>query len=133
LLRLRLAGGRAVLTHKGARLAGPHKARPETETTVGDFDACHDILLSAGFLLVFRYEKYRTEYGKSCISGTVTVDETPIGNFLELEGEPAWIDATAAELGFHSADYITGSYGSLYLDYCKRLGKPPGHMVFRQE
>src|SRR5689334_11916786 len=34
LLRLRDAGGRGLITWKGPSQAGPHKARPEIETTV---------------------------------------------------------------------------------------------------
>jgi adenylate cyclase class 2 len=60
----------------------------------------------------------------------VTVDETPVGWFLELEGEPAWIDRTAAELGFEEKQYLTESYGSLYLLHCKQRGIEPSDMVF---
>ena len=34
--------------------------------------------------------------------GQVVVDETPIGNFCEIEGPPRWIDATAKKLGVPS-------------------------------
>ena len=44
--------------------------------------------------LGFKYEKYRTEFADAA-GGTVTFDETPIGNFLELEGSGAWIDEMA--------------------------------------
>ena len=42
------------------------------------------------------------------------VDETPIGNYAELEGPAAWIDHAAARLGVDPADYITLSYGRLF-------------------
>ena len=62
--------------------------------------------------------------------GVVTVDETPIGNFLELEGPAEWIDAKAAALGFTPSDYILESYGRLYLADCERRGVEPSNMVF---
>jgi adenylate cyclase class 2 len=133
LLRLRMAGDRTVLTHKGPPIGGPHKSRPETEVGVSDFKRCHSILGSVGFQLAFRYEKYRTEFAEPGIHGTVTLDETPIGTFLELEGEPEWVDATASRLGFRSSDYITDSYARLYLDYCEHLQVPPQHMIFTAE
>jgi adenylate cyclase class 2 len=59
-----------------------------------------------------------------------TLDETPIGIFLELEGNPGWIDRTAATLGFSERDYIVESYGRLYLEWCKRRRCKPKDMVF---
>jgi adenylate cyclase class 2 len=58
------------------------------------------------------------------------VDETPVGNYIELEGGAEWIDRWAAALGYGAAEYITLSYGSLYLEWCAREGVVPGHMEF---
>ena len=33
-------------------------------------------------------------------AGVATLDETPIGVYLELEGQPGWIDRTARRLGY---------------------------------
>ena len=120
LLRLRAFRGEAILTFKGPPRPGPHKSRSEFETSVEDPGAMRVILSGLGFDVVFRYEKYRTTFH----------DETPIGVFLELEGPPAWIDSTAAELGFPTTAYITASYGTLYRDWCDAQGIPPSHMVF---
>jgi adenylate cyclase class 2 len=131
LLRMREAGGVATLTWKGPTLTtGGHKSRPEVETTVADAAALDTILRRLGYVPVFRYEKFRTEFAKAGEEGLITLDETPIGWFLELEGPPAWIDATAASLGFDKSQYITASYGSLYLDFCRREDRQPGWMVF---
>jgi adenylate cyclase, class 2 len=59
-----------------------------------------------------------------------TVDETPIGVFLELEGLPRWVDRIARVLGFSAADYITLSYGRLYIEACAARGIAPTNMVF---
>ncbi len=79
---------------------------------------------------VFRYEKFRTEYGQRGSSGIATVDETPIGVYLELEGEPSWIDSTARKLGFAEKDYITASYARLYMEWCQARGIAPADMLF---
>ena len=49
---------------------------------------------------------------------------------MELEGAPAWIDRTARKLGFSEKDYITSSYGRLYLEWCAGERREPGNMVF---
>jgi adenylate cyclase class 2 len=131
ILRLRQAGSIEVITWKGPGTPGPHKSRPELETTVGSAETMGQVFRRLGFLPVFRYEKYRTEFtagGKA--HGTVTVDETPIGNFLELEGPGDWIDETAAKLGFSARHYVLESYGKLYLADCERRGVQPTNMVF---
>jgi adenylate cyclase, class 2 len=133
LLRLREAGGVCTLTWKGpASTAGGHKQRTEVETTVGDAQAFDTILRRLGYVPRFRYEKYRTEFGRPGEPGVVTLDETPVGWFAELEGDADWIDATAAALGFSPAHYVTSSYASVYVEHCRRTGQEPGWMVFPQ-
>jgi adenylate cyclase class 2 len=130
LLRLRLAGGVQTVTFKGPPIAGPHKSREEVECEVSNAAAMQRIFEGLGLCLAFRYEKYRTEFVGPDRAGVVMLDQTPIGDFLELEGAPRWIDRTARTLGFSSADYITVSYGSLYLEYCVENGVEPSNMVF---
>jgi adenylate cyclase class 2 len=130
LLRLRDAGGRAIITFKGPAERSKHKSREELETTIGDPDIGGRILERLGFQPVFRYEKYRTEYERPGEQGVVTMDETPIGWFVELEGMPDWIDSTAAALGAGEENYITASYGTLYVNYCKHKNICPSNMVF---
>ena len=132
LLRLRDAGGRSVITWKGPPVAGPHKNRPEIETTLGSADAMARIFQELGYQPTFRYEKFRTEFARPGAPGTITLDETPIGNFLELEGPADWIDETAEQLGFQRSEYILDSYGKLYVADCQRRGVPPTHMVFAE-
>ena len=130
LLRLRQSADKAVLTWKGRGNPGPHKSRPEIETSVGSLSAMHQILVQLGYQPTFRYEKYRTEFSTGNAAGVVTLDETPIGDFLELEGPGEWIDQTTRQLGFSEKDYILASYGRLYLTDCAHRGVEPSHMVF---
>ncbi len=130
MIRVRRAGHVGIFTFKGSSIPGPHKSREELEVEFTDPDTLELILARLGLLPVFRYEKFREEYSRKSQPGSITLDETPIGNFLELEGRPGWIDKTARELGFSRADYITRSYGSLYLAYCREHGLPPADMTF---
>jgi adenylate cyclase class 2 len=123
LLRLRITGGIARVTYKGPGEAGRHKSREEIEFDVSDANAFVLVLQRLGYRPGFEYEKYRTTFGAAGEPGEITLDETPIGVFLELEGDPDWIDRTAARLGFSESDYVTLSYASLYQEY---LRKHPG-------
>lgn len=130
LLRLRRTGSHVLLTFKDKPIPGKHKTREEIELSLSDSTAFAEILKRLGFQTAFRYEKYRTEFTRPRESGLILLDETPIGNFLEIEGTSAWIDRTAAMLGFTEQQYITDSYASLYLERCAERGVPPSHMVF---
>ena len=130
LLRVRRVGRHHVLTYKGPAQPGRHKRRPEIETSIEDGGALQQILELVGFRPAFRYEKFRTEYAQPSGAGKVMLDETPIGNFLEIEGAARWIDQTARRLGFAHSDYITASYGRLYIDYCRERGRTPTNMLF---
>ena len=85
-----------------------------------------------GLRPVFRYQKYRTQYFQDSQHSRLetAVDETPIGNFLELEGCRAEIDRTARQLGFTRNDYCTASYGTLYMEHCHQKGIVPQDMIF---
>jgi adenylate cyclase class 2 len=133
LIRVRQAGMIATLTYKGPSLGGVHKSREEIETRVTDATALETILERLGYLPAFRYEKYRTEYSRPGARGIVTVDETPIGNYIEIEGVAKWIDAAAHELGFSRSDYITQSYGSLYVEFCLEHSIKPTNMTFKTQ
>jgi adenylate cyclase, class 2 len=126
LLRLRRAGRRSVLTMKMPARApegASYKVREETEADVSDFAAVERILRGIGFRPFFVYEKYREVFRMG--GAGVMLDETPIGNFLEIEGSPAEIDGAAALLGFSRGDYISDSYYRLFL-----LSGRAGDMVF---
>jgi adenylate cyclase class 2 len=130
LLRVRRRAGAGFLTYKGTPEPGPHKSREELEVELSDADLCVKMLSKLGLFVVFRYEKYRTQYAGPDRDGMVLLDETPIGVFLELEGKPEWIDRTSAGLGFSGADYITASYGRLYAEFRQRNPDSPADMLF---
>jgi adenylate cyclase class 2 len=131
-LRLRQAGRRRIITFKGAPRIGRHKSREEFESAIGDAGVVSAILAGLGYTPVFRYEKYRTVYGRAGEAGSIMLDETPIGDFLELEGPARWIDRTARELGYTRSDYLTSSYGTLYMNYRESHRTAPKHMVFQR-
>jgi adenylate cyclase class 2 len=58
------------------------------------------------------------------------VDETPIGNFCEIEGPSRWIDETAKKLGVAPADYITKNYATLFADWKQQRHSAVSEMTF---
>jgi adenylate cyclase class 2 len=129
LLRLRQYGAEWMLTHKSGGIKGRHSSRVELETSVGDGKKTDLILRALGYAPTFRYEKFRAEWSDG--KGQVVVDETPIGNFCEIEGAPRWIDATAKKLGVSAADYITKNYATLFLDWKQEMGSGAQEMTFK--
>lgn len=119
-----------ILTYKGKAAIGKYKDRDELEVEVSDPRRLSEMLERLDFVPTFRYEKFRTEYRRPGEAGLATLDETPIGVYLELEGAPGWIDRAARRLGFAESDYSTASYGGLYADYCRAHGLPVTHMTW---
>jgi adenylate cyclase class 2 len=132
ILRIRTYGGKCTLTHKRLPDSGPgedrHKHRIETETEVADGDALAEVFMSLGLMPAFRYEKWRTEWSDG--EGDCVLDETPIGNFAELEGEPDWIDRVAEKLGVPRSAYMTLSYGRLFEQWREEHHSPAEHLTF---
>lgn len=127
LLRLRKKGDKNTVTFKRPvkkSLSSAHyKIREETEVEVLDFENMRKIFVGLGYEPVFIYEKYREVFQKGDVR--LMVDETPIGNFIEIEGMEKEIDRTAEELGYSKSDYIIDNYRSLF-----RKAGGIGYMTF---
>ncbi len=129
LLRLRKYGSKWTVTHKSGTVRARHSSRVELETVVADGESLDSILRALGYAPTFRYEKFRAEWTDG--KGEVVVDETPIGNFCEIEGPPRWIDATAKKLGVKDEDYITKNYATLFLDWKLESKSSADEMTFK--
>ena len=132
LLRLRRDGPRALLTYK-APVPGRHvhKVRLEEETELADADAMERVLDGLGYVPVYRYQKFRTLLELDGVH--ICLDETPIGCYVELEGEPEGIDRLAARLGFGPDRYVVESYLELHAKQAAARGEPRGDMVFEAD
>jgi adenylate cyclase class 2 len=130
LLRLRQYGRQWTLTYKDKSDAPPgrHKSRREIETRLENGEAAGRIIEALGFKPSFSYEKFRSEWTDG--KGHVVIDETPIGNYGEIEGPPDWIDLTAERLEIAHDQYITASYAELFLAWKKKTHSKAEHMLF---
>src|SRR6478735_9944574 len=131
LLRLRQYGPRWTLTYKdrSGKQSGRHKSRREIETKIENGDAMGRIIEAVGFSPSFRYEKFRSEWSDS--NGHVVIDETPIGNFGEIEGQAKWIDATARRLNISIKSYLKESYAELFASWTRQTKSKAQEMTFK--
>ncbi len=125
LLRLR---DNSIISWKGPGQKGQKmKIREEIEVMVDNGAYLKQILEKLGYMPTMRREKYRESYifhlTKICI------DETPMGNFLEIEGSKEGILDVAKRFGFIEKDFIKRSYPALWEEYAKKK-KIKGDMVF---
>jgi adenylate cyclase, class 2 len=135
MLRLRKTSSReegkhAMVTYKGPATREVYKSREEIEFDVSDPDAFTLVLDRLGYRPGFRYEKYRAKFTASGEPGLITIDETPIGVYLELEGAQDWIDSTAARLGFPVTRFLTVSYAGLYQKHREQNPDAHANMTF---
>lgn len=136
-LRVRTVDNAGTLTYKAPPLAADAKSqfkkRIELETAVGDPHQLIAILTRLGYRKWFGYQKYRTVYKATLPSGSelsAMIDETPLGNFIELEGaEEAILEATRL-LGITPDRYILVSYLELQAQRCAAQGRPLEDLVF---
>jgi adenylate cyclase class 2 len=131
ILRVRHYGDLCTVTHKrkaDATEDSHYKHRIETESVVEDGDALAEIFTQLGYGQVFRYEKYRTELVTP--GGKLVIDETPIGVWAELEGDPAWIDKMVAALGIDESTCITESYGKMFEKWKAETDSPADNLTF---
>jgi adenylate cyclase, class 2 len=139
LLRIRKYGSTWTLTFKHGTKRAKHSSRIEIETTVSDGKKLDAILRLLGYAPTFRYEKFRAEWAEKKHAGekgkhgngVIVVDETPVGNFCEIEGPPRWIDTTAKKLGVTPADYITKNYATLFLEWKQKMKSKATEMTFQ--
>jgi adenylate cyclase class 2 len=157
ILRIRRYGSLWTVTHKRQSCATPnggdpgrYKVRIETETQIEDGPALGAIFETLGYAPVFRYEKFRTEWSQitpsidgPLFTGPVhpaeaalpaachlVIDETPLGDYAELEGPPAWIDHTLDKLGVDPASCLTDSYGRLFTAWKEHTGSSAENLTF---
>ena len=113
LLRVRSDDSRWTLTLKEpGHVEGGHKIRPEHETEMQDGEALMQLLKLLGYETVWRYEKYRSHYELNGVK--IALDETPIGDFMELEGLAGATEEVAALLGHNPTEFLDLSYASLF-------------------
>jgi adenylate cyclase, class 2 len=125
LLRLR---DNITLTYKGPQKRKQKlKIREEIEVLIDDGEKLKTILSKLGYEKRKKKEKYRESYitGKTVI----TVDETPMGNYIEIEGTKESVPKIATKLGFSEKDFIKKTYTQLWKKFAEKHNYK-GDMLF---
>lgn len=134
-LRVRIAGTGGSMTYKAKAddEVSRFKRRIEIETRLDDPRSAIALFERLGYRKWFRYQKYRTVYRAYFDPDrrlSVMFDETPIGNFVELEGGEDDLAAAVALLGVDPADFILESYLTLQANACAARGRSLEDMIF---
>jgi len=116
------------LTVKGPVQSSQMKLREEHETRVENAQALLQAFDALGMRVWFRYQKHREEFSRPGL--VVAIDETPVGTYVELEGDEDAILAMATALGRTPADFIVDSYYRLFMKRRDEFGLAGPFMVF---
>ncbi len=129
-LRLRDNGGTAILTFKADKFSSDQIAdREEIETVVADFDRARLILERLGYGIFFIYEKVRSIF--SLDGAYYFFDHTPIGDFVEIEGEDEdQIRQAAEKIGLSWETRSGKGYRAIFNKWKRDSGYPGRDMTF---
>jgi adenylate cyclase, class 2 len=122
---------RARLTYKEPKdgaASERSRTRTELEVTVDDFETMDLILKKLGYQPAWIYEKYRTTY--VLYDCEVVLDDTPLGAFIEVEGEEDPIEHVLEVLGLSEERRILDSYSVLFFRAKERLKLDVRDMTF---
>ncbi len=122
---LRLRQDEAIrLTYKdSSQLLDGALSRREIEFAVSDFDSAKQFIEALGYEVVFLYEKFRTTYliqtsetseDLGSLEVHVMLDETPIGDFVEIECAVETLKPIAKKLGLNWAAAVPAGYHNLF-------------------
>jgi len=136
-LRVRATGSGGLVTYKGVvheNTGSLLKIREEIESEVNEPERLVELFERLGFHRTFRYQKFRTVYGLIMDGHELEVafDETPIGEFLEIEGDGDTVLQVLKASGLSEADIIRESYPELQAARCKHRGIPLEDLVFEK-
>jgi len=134
-LRIRSVDGKGWLTYKGVvrDINSPVKVREEIEVETAEPDRMFQLFERLGFRRSFRYQKYRTGY-LLIVEGhelKVVLDETPMGDFIEIEGDESTVALVFKAAGFSAGEIVRESYPELQASRCRKRGVPLEDLVFK--
>lgn len=110
--------------------------RIELETTIDDAEKVIDMMPFFGFPKKISWEKKRHSFLMNSDTDTYvcfSLDETPMGWFLEIEAEDAKIEEAIIRLELQEAKRINRAYLGLWEDYKKERGISSDDMMFNAQ
>lgn len=111
----------------GARVSNRREA--ELRLQSDDFETARALLKMLGYTVSWIYEKYRRIYRLA--NALVTADETPLGDFIEIEAPAAdSVLQLAQHLGLHPSAASPLSYQALFKRAVANLHPSPQYLTF---
>ncbi|MFN7942336.1 MAG: class IV adenylate cyclase [Thermoanaerobaculia bacterium] len=127
ILRVRDDGRGALVTFKGpASFEGTTKLRVEHEFRMDNAESAMALFEALGYRTGRRYQKIREEWRLG--GEIIALDRTPIGDFVEFEGDRA--EAIAKRCGYDPKIAVRSSYLMLYQEYLRDHPEAPRDMIF---
>jgi adenylate cyclase class 2 len=105
-----------------------YKVREEYEIDISDFETAERIITGLGYRKTFRYQKEREVYTLGATS--VLLDHTPIGDYVEIEGDESAIEELCRRLNLSLEEGITKNYMTLYNEFRTLHSGAPDDMLF---
>ena len=115
-LRLREYLDKVNLTLKSKSIEKRIKERLEYEVEVSSFENMDTILKILGFNSFFKYKKERKLF-RDENDTLATLDKTPFGNFLEIEGKRNFIEKVMEEMKISNEDIEEKNYLELFKEF----------------
>lgn len=120
----------ALLIYKGpSQKKNNIRSNEEIEIMVDNAVHLKQLLEQLDYLQYWKKERYRESYLVNMTQ--ICIDETPMGNFIEIEGKKDSIIDIAKHLGFSQKNFIADSYSQLWEEFAKK-NKRKGDMVFQK-
>jgi len=120
LLRVRKEGDNVILAFKSKKKKARFKEAEEIEIKVSDFKKTKGILKRIGFYPMGEFRKTRERWDFK--NSEILIDQTALGNFLEIEGTKKEIEEIIKLLELDSKKRSSKTYHELYKEYCKKKG-----------
>jgi len=120
----------AIFTYKGpSQKKNNIRSNEEIEIMIDNAAHLQLLLERLGYKQYWKKERYRESYLVNMTQ--ICIDETPMGNFIEIEGKKENIVDIAKQLGFSQKNFIADGYGKLWREFAKQ-NKRKGDMVFQK-
>jgi len=122
-------GFKNVITFKRKIENNDFKEREEVEFEIADTEKMNYILKNLGFSKILIMEKHREKWNFN--NTEVVLDELPMGNYMEIEGDEESIVKVANSLELNLDDKITGTYWDIWKDFSKKNGIDDENIIFK--
>lgn len=122
-------GFKNVITFKRKIDSDDFKEREEIEFEISDPEKMNYILKNLGFSKILIMEKNREKWNYK--NTEVVLDELPMGNYIEIEGEKESIFEVVKDFQLNIDDKITGTYWDIWREFANKNKIDNENIIFK--